>query len=165
MGYSQSWLAVKGKPPAAVLETLGLRDTGTREAIAESPIVGAELPSGWYLVVADRSGHQLMRDSILQGLSAGCEVVTGDVEEHVMVSVATGWRDGRKVWTVTHNAQRDMEHLQAESELPAAFTSIRDRLRSEQQAAGGRKEQALRLSRFWSRFRPVQQPALGGPHF
>src|SRR4030095_10096554 len=139
MGYSQSWLAVKGKPPAAVLETLGLRDTGTREAIAESPIVGAELPSGWYLVVADRSGHQLMRDSILQGLSAGCEVVTGDVEEHVMVSVATGWGDGRKVWTVTHNAQRDMKHLQAESELPAAFTSIRDRLRSEQQAAGGRK--------------------------
>jgi hypothetical protein len=51
--------AVKGKPPAAVLETLGLRRTGAREAIAGPPVVGAELPSGWYLVVADGSGHRL----------------------------------------------------------------------------------------------------------
>ena len=56
-----------------------------------------------------------------------------------MVSVATGWKDGRRVWSVTHDAQRDMEHLQTEGELPAAFTSIRDRLRSEQQRAGGSK--------------------------
>lgn len=139
MGYSQSWLAVRGKPPAVVLETLGLRGTGTREEIAESPIVGAELPTGWYLVVAGRSGHRLMRDQTLQRLSAGCEVVTGDVEEHVMVSVATGWKEGQRVWSVTHDAQRDMEHLQTEGELPAAFTSIRDRFRSEQQTAGGSK--------------------------
>jgi hypothetical protein len=91
------------------------------------------------LVVADRSGHRLMRDPILQGLSGGCEVITGDVEEHVMVSIATGWKDGRRVWSVTHDGQRDMEHLQTEGDLPAAFTSIRDRLRSEQQTAGGRK--------------------------
>ena len=139
MGYSQSWLAVKGKPPAAVLDALSLRGTGTREEIAESPIVGAELPSGWYLVVTDRSGHPLMREQILERLSAACEVVTGDVEEHVMVSVATGWKDGRRVWSVTHDAQRDMEHLDTHGELPATFSGIRDGLRSKQQAAGGRK--------------------------
>ena len=77
----------------------------------------------------------MMRDTILQRLSAGCEVVTGDVEEHVMVSIAIGWKDGQRVWSVTHDAQRDIEHLQTEGELPAAFTSIRDRLRFEQQAA------------------------------
>jgi hypothetical protein len=60
-------------------------------------------------------------------------------EEHVMVSVATGWKDSQRVWSVTHDAQRDMEHLQAEGALPAAFASIRDRLCSEQQTAGGRK--------------------------
>ena len=136
MGYSQSWLAVKGKPPAAVLETLGLRGTGTREEIAESPIVGTELPSGWFLVVAGCSGHQMTRDPILQRLSTGCEVVIGDVEEHVMVSFTAGWNDGQRVWSVTHDAQRDVEHLQAEGELPAAFTSIRDRLRSEQWTQG-----------------------------
>lgn len=139
MSYSQSWLAVRGKQPAAVLEALGLRVTGTREEIAESPIVGAELPSGWYLVVAGRSGHGLMLDQTVQRLSAGCEIVTCDVEEHVMVSVATGWKEGQRVWSVTHDAQRDMGHLQVEGELPATFASIRDRLRSEQQTAGGSK--------------------------
>jgi len=137
MGYSQSWLAVKGKAPAAVLEALGLQGTGTHEEIAESPIVGAELPGGWFLVVGERSGHRLMRDPIVRRLSAGCEVVTGDVEEHVMVSVTSGWKDGRRVWLVAHDGQRDVEHLEAEGELPLAFTGIRDRLRSEQQAAGG----------------------------
>lgn len=139
MGFSQSWLAVRGKPPAAVLETLSLRGTAAREEIAESPIVGAELPRGWYLVVASRSGHRLMHDQIFQRLSAGCEVVTGDVEEHVMVSVATGWKEGQRVWAVTHDAQRDMEHLRTEGELPAAFTNIRDRLRSKQRTSGGRR--------------------------
>jgi hypothetical protein len=139
MGYSQSWLAVKGKTPAAVLEVLGLRGTGTHEEIAESPLVGAGLPSGWYLVVTDRSGHPLTRDTVLQRLSAGCEVVTGDVEEHVMVSVATGWKDGQSVWSVVHDAQRDMEHLETQGDLPAAFGGIRDKLLSKQQAAGGRK--------------------------
>jgi hypothetical protein len=137
MGFSQSWLAVKGKPPVAVLDALGLRGTDRREELAESPIVGAELPGGWYLVVTNRSGHRLMCEPILERLSAGCEVVTGDVEEHVMVSIATGWKEGRKVWSVVHDAQRGKEHLETEGELPAMFGGIRDELRSKQQAAGG----------------------------
>jgi hypothetical protein len=139
MGYSQSWLAVRGKPRPTVLDELGLRATGTREQIAESPIVGTELPTGWYLVVTDRSGHRLTRDSMLQKLSAGCEIVTGDVEEHVMVSVATGWMDGQKLWSVVHDGQRDMQHLDAQGDMPVAFANIRDGLRSEQQEAGGSK--------------------------
>jgi hypothetical protein len=138
MGYSQSWLAVRGKTPAAVLEALGLRGTGTREEIAESPIVGAELPTGWYLIVTDRSGHRLTRDAVLQRLSAECEVVAGDVEEHVMVSVAVGWKGGERAWSVVHDAQRDIEHLEAEGELPSIFAAIHHELRSKQQAAGGR---------------------------
>jgi hypothetical protein len=137
MGYSQSWLAVKGKTPAAVLEALGLHGTGVREEIAESPFVGAALPSGWYLVVTDRSGHRLTSPTVLQPLSAECEVVTGDVEEHVMVSVAVGWKGGQRVWSVVHDAQRDVEHLEAEGQLPSIFATIRDELRSKQRAAGG----------------------------
>ena len=56
-----------------------------------------------------------------------------------MVSAAAGWKDGQRVWSVTHDAQRDVEHLQAEGELPAAFAGIREQLCSEQQTAGGRK--------------------------
>jgi hypothetical protein len=137
MGYSQSWLAVRGKPRASVLDALGLEGTGKREEIAESPIVGADLPGGWFLVVMDRACHRFLDEQNLRRVSAGCDIVTGDVEEHVMVSAATGWDDGHKVWSVTHNAQRGTEHLDSQGELPPAYVRIRDRLRSEQQAAGG----------------------------
>ena len=54
-----------------------------------------------------------------------------------MVSEATGWRDGQRVWRVTHDAQTGIKHLATDGELPAAFASIRDRLLAEQQTAGG----------------------------
>jgi hypothetical protein len=132
MGFSQSWLAVKGKPRAAVLDELQLQSTGNREEIAESPIVGAELPGGWFLIVTDQAAHPFIGKTVLERLSAGCEIVTGYVEEHVMVSAATGWRNGRRIWSVAHDCQRDKQHLEALGELPVMFGGIRDSLYSEQ---------------------------------
>ena len=138
MGYSQSSLAVIRKSPDAVLTTLCLRGTGQREEFPESPFVAASLPSGWFLVVADGAEHAIIGDDTLRQLSADCEVVTCTVEEHVMVSEATGWRDGQRVWRVAHDAQSSIEHLQTEGELPSAFAAIRDRLSAEQRTAGGK---------------------------
>jgi len=136
MGYSQAWLAVKGKTRTTVLDALGLQPTGTREEIAESPVVGAELPSGWYLVVTGRSGYGLTRDSVLRKVSAGCEVVVGEVEEHVMVSIAAGWNDGHEVWSVVHDSQRGRQHLETKGTMPAAFAGIHDEFLSKQQEEG-----------------------------
>src|SRR5687768_12041218 len=105
MGYSQSSLAIIRKSPDAILTTLGLRRTGEREEFPESPFVAASLPSGWLLVVVDGAEHAIISDETLRQLSADCEVVTCTVEEHVMVSEAAGWRDGQRVWRVTHDAQ------------------------------------------------------------
>ena len=55
-----------------------------------------------------------------------------------MVSEATGWRDGQRLWRVTHDAQTSIEDLQTEGELPSAFAAIRDRLAEEQRTAGGK---------------------------
>ena len=138
MGYSQSSLAVIRKSSDAVLATLALRPTGEREEFPESPFVAASLPSSWFLVVADGAEHAVISDDTLRQLSTACEVVTCTVEEHVMVSEATGWRDGQRVWRVTHDAQSSTEHLQTEGELPSAFAAIRDRLSTEQRTAGGK---------------------------
>jgi hypothetical protein len=137
MGYSQSWLAVSGKSPETVRDELSLRATGTREDIAESPIVAANLPKGWYLIVADRAQHPLISDAVLQSLAVGCEVLTCTVEEHVMFSAATAWRDGRRVWSVTHESDSGREHLATDGELPTSFSAIRDRCISQQRAEGG----------------------------
>ncbi len=128
MGYSLSWLAVRGKPPQAVRDELGFRLTGKREEIPESAISAVEMPNGWYLIVADHQEH-VGSDAALQRLSSGgCELVTCFVEEHVMVSQATGWSDGQMKWSVTHDAQKDRKHLEVQGEPPSEFGAIRESL-------------------------------------
>jgi len=131
MGYSLSWLAVKGKSPAAVRDALGLRPTGQREEFPESELCAAELPGGWYLIVSDHTEH-VAPDAVLQTLSAGGELVTCFIEEHVMASAAAGWQNGRKLWSVTHDSHRGHDHLAAEGDLPPAYAAIRDRLVAKQ---------------------------------
>ena len=138
MGYSLSWLAIKGKAPQAVLDELGFRATGERQEIPEAPLSAATMPNGWCLIVSDHT-EQVASDSVLEHLTAGCEAVTCFVEEHVMCSSATGWKDGRRCWRVNHDAQRGLEHLETEGELPASFNSIRDRLFSRQKEENLRK--------------------------
>jgi len=74
---------------------------------------------------------------VLERLSAGCEVLTCTVEEHVMFSEATGWRNGKRLWLVTHKGEDGPIDITAEGALPAEYASIRDRFVSQQDAEGG----------------------------
>ncbi len=138
MGYSLCWAAVRGKARETVLAELELHSTGAREAIPDSPLVGAQLPDGWYLVLSNQDAR-FTDEETLQRLSAKSELVTCFVEEHVMCSSASGWNDGRKVWSLLHDAQQSVEHLENTGDPPASLASIRDRLRAEQERAGGTK--------------------------
>ena len=139
MGYSLSWLAVRGKPEQTVHEELGFRPTGEQEEIPESDFTGVEMPNGWCLIVSNRS-EQVASDAAMRRLSSsGGELVTCFVEEHVMFSRATGWKDGCQSWSITHDAQRGAEHLETEGELPACFTSIRERWFAKQKEENIRK--------------------------
>ncbi len=140
MGFSQSWLGVKRVSPRVILEALALCGTGGCDVVPDAPLNGVGLPGEWYLVIANNQPPEFFQDSVLQRLSADGEVVICFVEEHVMYSSATGWKNGRKAWSVLHDSQRDVEHLEAAGDLPSIFASIRDRLRSEQKAGGGRSE-------------------------
>ena len=137
MGYSQSSLAVRGQSPDSVLQTLGLVRTGDSESSPESPFVAAILSSGWFLIVANQAEHDIISADILHQLSSSCEAVTCSVEEHVMVSEASGWRGGERVWRVAHDAQASIDHLEVDGELPVAFAAIRERMSALQQDAGG----------------------------
>jgi hypothetical protein len=140
MGYSLSWLAVKGMSPQAVREALGLVATGAREEFPESELTAAELPGGWYLVVAQQCGEQVASDEVMSQLSQGnVELVTCFVEEHCMVSTAGGWRAGRKVWSVIHDAQKGRAHLEASGELPAGYEEIRNHWQAKQDEENQRK--------------------------
>lgn len=137
MGFSLSWLAVKGKASETVLSELDFRATGAEGLEGESPAVGGMTPTGWYLIVLDGAEHQLIGASTLERLSQGCEVLTCTVEEHVMFSQAAGWRDGREEWRVTHRGEDGPVGLEVEGMVPAQLHAIRDDLTAKQDAEGG----------------------------
>lgn len=130
MGYSISWLAVHGKDAGAVKRELGLKGTGQYEEVPESPLLGAQLPGNWYLIFANRCDYA--DDTPLATLSQKCAVITCTVEEHIMFSSASSWRDGRLIWRIDHNAEEALEHLDAEGDLPEVFASLRERLSAKQ---------------------------------
>ena len=140
MGVSLSWMAVKGASRDSVLNALGLRGTQSFEELPESHLTGVLLPSGWYMVVANRGEYPaFMEDKTFARISASTEVVTCFVEEHVMCSHASQWRDGRELWSLMHTADTGgIEHLEVKGEPPPFFGSIQERLRGKQQEAGGK---------------------------
>src|SRR5271155_3038419 len=136
MGYSLSWAALKSGNLQTACAALVLRSTGKREEIAESKIVGVQLPTGWYVVVFNQSETE---DRELARLSRTGEVASCFVEDHVMVSWASGWRERKKVWSVVHDCEKGRFHLDIKGEAPAELKGISERLITEQQAAGGEK--------------------------
>jgi hypothetical protein len=128
MGSALSWLAIRGKSPEAIHAELGLHDTGKREEEPESGITGTELPGGWYLILENhRWSYAFQKDLVLSALSKECEIVTCSVEEHVMVSDASGWKDGVKLWSIAHDCRKKegIWHLETWGTMPPEFAGIR----------------------------------------
>jgi hypothetical protein len=136
MGWSLSWAALKGGNLQTACAVLGLRATGKREEMAESKIDGAALPTGWYVVQFDRTE---MEDRQLARLSRSGEVVYCFVEDHLMVSWASRWSEGKEIWSVVHDCEKGLFHLDIKGEAPAQLKGIAERLIAEQEAAGGEK--------------------------
>ncbi len=93
MGWSLSWAAVKGQSLRRVCTALGLRQTGQREKVFESDINGVEIPTGWSVLLFIRKE---LTDKTLQKLYEIGELVQCFVEDHVMFSSASGWKNGKR---------------------------------------------------------------------
>ena len=135
MAYSLCWLAVHGKVTDMILDELQLRRTGEREKSA-TKLAGAELPTGWYVVVKDQD-VELMRDHLLKEISLQCECVACFVEDRSHTASAVGWKNGRKVWSALHDGQQGKEHLTLRGEFPALFGPILEGFKAKQKASGG----------------------------
>jgi hypothetical protein len=126
MGYSISWLAIRGEDVKTVHAELGITGTGEYEEVPESPLLGVQLPEGWYLVFANRCDY--VDNAPLASLSRSGELITCSVEEHAMCSSASGWSNGRLAWSVEHDSQQGLQHLDAQGDLPPVFAAVRDQL-------------------------------------
>lgn len=137
MGFAISWLAVSGKSPELVLGELRLSKTAATEEFPESPITCANLPSNWFLVFANTFNSPLVLEETLRTLSTGCEVLSCQVEEHVMFSSATYYVNSQKIWHVEHDAQESIYHLQSQGTIPPQFGDIFAAVKQQQDEDGG----------------------------
>lgn len=139
MGYSISWLAVRGKEPPEILSSLGLEHTGRMAEYGEAMYTGRMLPSGWFLLVLNRCEHEFVKPGSLSKLSMEAEVVACSIEEHVMVSTSELWKDGSNVWRIEHDVQESSDHLSESGALPSSYREIKNALIRDQEAAGGKE--------------------------
>ena len=125
MGVSISWLAVKDMEPEAVHKQLGLLSSREFDSDPKHPFLGRLLPSGWYLVVANRCDHPIVLDEMLSAISVHSRVVAATVEEHVMSCSSTSWWNGQLEWRVQHEADKGVTHLQVSGTPPDDLETLR----------------------------------------
>jgi hypothetical protein len=137
MGFAVSWIAVKGKSKNELLAELRLRDSGEEDEAYDTPISGATLPDGWYVVFLNKYSHPLVEEGSVVKLSANCQVIVCLIEEHVMASLARLYENGLQVWEVSHQGDEDISNLETSGTLPARFAGIRNGLMKQQREEGG----------------------------
>ena len=123
MSFSLAWFAVQGVPKDVFLERAGFEDTGEMDEYFEEEHSGGELPGGWYVVVTN--DLSLLEASKLAHWSAGGRLVAAVVHEDAMNALATEWRDGRQVWSVSHDGSEGGDTLEVEGALPDVFEELK----------------------------------------
>lgn len=53
-----------------------------------------------------------------------------------MVSKSAGWKDGKEIWSVMHNPDEGLFHLEIQGDPPAALAAIRERITQKQEMEG-----------------------------
>ncbi len=120
-----------------MLEALGLADTGERARLSPVPapakFASFEL-DGWRFVIS--ADHRFASRERVVAVSQGGAAIGAYLEEHVMLSGAFGASGGALVWSVQHDCDHGLEHLDVWGEPPAALAGIRrallDQLRNDE---------------------------------
>jgi hypothetical protein len=137
MGYSLSWVAVKGRSHAELQQILGLKRTGKQGDYGAHALVGRHLQDGWYILIANSSEDKIAKSKTLAQLSKGAQAVACSIEEHVMFSSCAFWNAGKKIWSVMHRGERDVFDLVKSGKPPENYTSLKQELIETQKLEGG----------------------------
>jgi hypothetical protein len=132
--HSRTWLAVKGKAAPAICSDLALRASMPVTRPRHFALEGAMSDAGWYVIVADGWNHRLIQPPMLTALSAWCEVLTCTADERNLSSAATGWREGRRLWSISYEGEESPGVFATEGELPPALIQIRKELTAASEA-------------------------------
>lgn len=137
MGSAYSWLAMKDVSADEACEALGLVRCGGEFDFPETVFSGAALPNGWYVVVVGSEAFDFFMDFSLEDLSESRDLIVIEVEEHVMYFNLAYWRGGVRLWSVVHDGQEGVYHLEAEGDLPVDFETLKAKYIEQQNNVGG----------------------------
>lgn len=130
MGYRVLLITVTGKDKDTIYSEYCVAPTGQYEEIAESPVTGTFLSNGAYLLYVN--DDITPNEKIFARLSKDAELLACYANETVMDCSVSSWINGSEQWSVWHDAQQGLTHLEASGDVPDQFILIRNRLFAEQ---------------------------------
>lgn len=144
MGFKISWLAVQGADRAAMLDHLGLADTGEVDQANEAPFSVADLPTGWTIVWANDFDYA--DDQRASRLSALGPTLSVQLHEGVMYAQARYYTFGERRWSIVYDSDEDK--IDQDGALPVQAAEIEAACRAEQAAADAAGEPVSHLFDF-----------------
>jgi hypothetical protein len=129
MGFRVLLITITGKTPDSIHQELGVTPTSQYIEIPgnsyHDPVSSTTLPSGAYLLYIN---DDITPDpKLFARLSENASLLACYVNETVMESSASAWRNGTQTWLVVHDAQQALTDLQITGTPPPEFHPIRDR--------------------------------------
>lgn len=134
MGWSYGWLAVRGVEKGDLLAWLDLEDTGRVVEYWRCARSFAVSPTGWLLVASSELDSFPSADVLAGTSKLGGEAIHCWLEERVMDSACTAYRDGAPAWSVTYNADKHFGEVRVSGEPPREFDAILAAAQAEQAA-------------------------------
>ncbi len=123
MSFALAWFAVQGIGKDDFLDRAGFTDTEELDEYFDQDHSGGELAGGWYVVVTSELG--LADPARFAQWSADGRLVAVVIHEDTANTLATEWRDGKLVWSVSHDGSDGGEELAVEGQLPEVFEELK----------------------------------------
>lgn len=95
------------------------------------PVCGSRLPSGANLLSIN--DEIVPDDGVCARLSKGAWLIACYANETVMQSFVAGWVNGTEAWSVFHDGDHGIDHLETSGDLPDPFDAIKQKQLAEQQ--------------------------------
>lgn len=132
MGLSISWIAARGVPRPALLDSLGLKDSGSRHRSSPVPVPARLVAfewDGWIFVAAPHAS--LASRGRVRSASRGGTAVGAYLDEHAMFSGVFAAEEGELKWSAQHDPNTHPSHLDIWGRPPVALEEIRAKLTAE----------------------------------
>jgi hypothetical protein len=123
MGYKILLIATKGSKKEADFARLGVNTTSEFSEWADHGVASALIKSGYRLFyIIDKIDPE---SDIFERLSIGCELLALYIYENMLVSYITFWSNECLQWSILHNCQESVDHLQIEGSPPEIIEKLK----------------------------------------